>query len=154
MYYVKGFIVNNRTNERWTFQYNPESLSVGRRANYNELTSPGNPYPIIQYTNGSSNDISISVFVRNESSTDLTVSSTDTVRSFGIYLDKLLPERNPGSANFRTNYRPPTCYVYLGAMNLLSFNAVLTDYTVDTDYLTGSLVPISATYKLTFKEVI
>lgn len=149
--YEKGFIVNNRTNEKWEFQYNPESLSVGRSAGYSELTSPGIPYPLIQYTNGASNTVNVTVLTRTEYSGQGSTTTNDA-RSLGYFLDKLLPNVT-GSASSMYN-KPPTCYVFLGASNLMNFNAVLTDYTIDTDIFSDNLVPLNSKYKLTFKVIL
>ena len=142
--YDKGFIINNRTNAKYEFQYNPESVSFGRSANYSESTSPGSPYPMIQYTNGGGNEISVSVYVRTQ--------GRDNPESFNDFLDALLPNKDynitPGSG-----FTPPTCFVYLSPLGHLNFDAVLTGYDFSSDNLSGNLMPLTATYSLKFKEV-
>lgn len=143
--YDKGFIINNRTNEKWEFQYNPESVSFGRSANYSESTSPGSPYPTIQYTNGGSSEISVNAIVRTEG-------REKSPELFNGFLDSLLPNKNT-DATTDSYFVPATCFVYLSPLKHLNFNAVLTGYDFSSDSLSGNLMPLTATYTLKFKEV-
>lgn len=140
-----GYIINNYTNAKWKFEYNPESFSAGRQSNFTELTAPNIPYPVIQFANGSSMEVSISIYIRD--------TTGDKQSKFETFLNGLMP-------TLRTDYftRPqskiPPCYVYLAKSSLLHFNAYLSGFTVDSSHLTEDLKMIEATYKLTFKVVI
>lgn len=140
----KGFVINNRTNVKWDFQYNPESISFSRSAGYTEQTAPGKAYPLIQYTNGESNEISVTVFVRTEGNI--------SPQTFNDFLDSLMPNKTVDYSTYAFLI-PPTCFLYLSPLKHLNFDAVLTGYDFSSDKLMENLLPLYATYNLKFKEV-
>lgn len=60
---IKGVFVDAETGERYRFQYNPQTLEHGRTANYAEVKSPGQQYPLIYFVNGNAKDFDMELFL-------------------------------------------------------------------------------------------
>lgn len=59
---TKGWIKNNETGEKKSFQFNPTTLSYAREASYSEISAPGMAYPDVQFTKGNSRSFSVTLF--------------------------------------------------------------------------------------------
>ena len=49
---TRCYIINDDTNSRMTFQFNPTSIPYSRSANYTDIAAPGMSYPLTQYAGG------------------------------------------------------------------------------------------------------
>ena len=58
----KCYIINNRTNKKLEFQFNPTSVPYSRSAVYTTIDSPGISYPLTQYTGGNIREFPIELF--------------------------------------------------------------------------------------------
>lgn len=59
---TRCYIVNNSSDEKMEFQFNPTSIPYSRGAKYNSIESPGMSYPITQYVGGEVREFTIKLF--------------------------------------------------------------------------------------------
>lgn len=118
---TRCYIINNDTNEKLVFQFNPTSMPYGRSANYTEIKSAGMSYPLTQYTGGNAREFSFDVFYYDRP-------YTGKIKKALKFLEALLPpEKN--TASFK---KPPS---FTLAYGYFVKNYVLTQLNVNDEYL-------------------
>lgn len=59
---TRCYIINDETNERFMFQFNPTSMPYSRSAKYSDIAAPGMSYPLTQYAGGNAREFSFEAF--------------------------------------------------------------------------------------------
>ena len=59
---TRCYIINNDTDKKLTFQFNPTSMPYSRSANYTTVNGAGMSYPLTQYSGGNVREFSFEVF--------------------------------------------------------------------------------------------
>ena len=114
---TKGWVKNNKTGKKLSFQYNPTQFSFGKEANYVSITSPGMSVPLVQYVNGVGRVFEVSLFLYNKPHTGLIPKHVE-------FFDSLLPPEDN-----RTKFtKPPEltfCYAtFIRKCVLQSMNVI------------------------------
>lgn len=134
----KCYFINNDTKKKHVVQYNPESMTYSRSANFTEITSPGMAYPLIQFTGGNTREVSVKLVYQ-----DPTGKKIKKARNFFKAL--LPPEKNKD-----TFTRPPS---FTFAYGYFVKKYVLTDFEVSDDVMSTSGRPTMTTFSLTMKQI-
>ena len=140
---VRCHIINNSTNKKLTFQFNPTSMPYSRSANYSEIVSPGMSYPLTQYTGGSAREFSFDVFYYDVGANRLATGKIKKARKF---LEKLLPPEK----NKKSFKKPPT---FTLAYGYFVKKYVLTGLQVKDDWIDVNGNPIMTTFTLAVRQV-
>ena len=136
---TRCYIIRNDTNERLTFQFNPESIPYGRGANYSTIDSPGMSYPLTQYVGGQVREFSFEVFYYDKPYSG----KINTARKF---LEGLLPpEKNTSSFT-----KPPT---FTFAYGYFVRTLVLTNLEVNDMWLNEDGQPLMTRFTLSVRQV-
>ena len=136
---TKAYIVNNDTNKKFTFQFNPTSVPYERSAKFSQIDSPGMSYPLTQYTGGEAREFTVELFMYDKPYSG----KIDTARKF---LEALLPPEY-NKSGFK---RPPTCTFAYG---YFVKTCVLKKLKVSDDWLNSNGKPIQTTFTLTLRQV-
>ena len=139
---TKGYIINNKTNNKLEFQFNPTRIPYGRSVTYATIESPGMSYPLTQYVGGQVREFSFDLFFYDYVGKNKSGGKINTVRKF---LEALLPpeENKPYT-------KPPT---FTLAYGYFIKTLVLINLDVDDDWLDEDGNPISTTFSLTVRQV-
>lgn len=136
---TRCYIINNDTNKKLTFQFNPTSVPYSRTANFSDIVAPGMSYPLVQYTGGNARDFSFDVFYYDKPYSG----KIDTARRF---LEKLLPpEKNKASFT-----KPPT---FTFAYGYFVKTLVLTGLDVEDTEMDRNGNPVMTTFTLSVRQV-
>lgn len=136
---TRCYIINNSTNSRLTFQFNPETMPYSRSANYTSIDSPGMSYPLTQYVGGSIREFSFEVFYYDKPYSG----KIDNARKF---LEGLLPpEKNTSSFT-----KPPTFTLAYGYFVKVY---VLTNLQINDEWLNSDGNPLMTRFTLTVRQV-
>ena len=136
---TRSYIIRNDTDERETFQFNPESIPYSRGANYTSIESPGMSYPLTQYVGGQAREFSFEVFYYDRPYSG----RIDTARKF---LEGLLPpEKNKSSFK-----KPPT---FTFAYGYFVKKYVLLNLEVNDEWMDEDGQPIMTRFVLTVRQV-
>ena len=136
---TRCYIINNRTNSKLTFQFNPSSVPYGRGANYGTIESPGMSYPLTQYVGGQVREFSFEVFYYDNP-------YSGKINKARKFLEKLLPPEY----NKKGFKKPPT---FTFAYGYFVKTLVLLDLQVNDDWLNEDGQPIMTTFTLTVRQV-
>lgn len=136
---TKCYIINNNTNERLTFQFNPENVPYGRSARYTSIDSPGMSYPLTQYVGGEAREFSFEVFYYDKPYSG----KITTARKF---LEELLPPET----NIASFTKPPT---FTFAYGYFVKTLVLISLDVDDMWLDSNGYPIMTKFTLSVRQV-
>lgn len=136
---TRCYVIRNDTNEKFTFQFNPESVPYSRGANFSTIESPGMSYPLTQYCGGQVREFSFEVFYYDRPYSG----KINTARKF---LESLLPpEKN--TSDFT---KPPTfTFAYGYFVRVL----VLTNLDVVDEWLDQNGQPLMTRFTLTVRQV-
>ena len=144
----KCWIMRTDTKIKWMFQFAPTNLDRGRSVNFTNITSPGMPYPLVQYTSGEAQDFSV----------DLVYNTNYYTKKGGAYvypcdldscitfLDDLVPPYTPQE----WFEEPPVCRFAYGTFNC---KVVVTGYEIKDEVRDTDGRPISATFTLSMRRV-
>lgn len=136
---TRCYVINNDTNKKLTFQFNPTSIPYGRGANYQTIDSPGMSYPLTQYVGGQVREFSFDVFYYDKP-------YSGKINKARKFLEKLLPpEKNKSSFT-----KPPT---FTFAYGYFVRTLVLLHLDVNDDWLDENGQPIMTTFTLTVRQV-
>lgn len=136
---TKAYIINNDTNAKFTFQFNPTKVPYDRSVNYSQIDSPGMSYPLTQYTGGEAREFPVELFMY-----DIPYSGKiDSARKF--LEDLLPPEYNKG--DFK---RPPSITFAYG---YFVKKCVVKKLSVSDDRMDENGRPIQTTFTLTLRQV-
>lgn len=136
---TRCYIINNSTNSRLTFQFNPETMPYSRSANYTSIDSPGMSYPLTQYVGGSIREFSFEVFYYDRPYSG----KIDKARKF---LEGLLPPEK----NKKGFTKPPTFTMAYGYFVKVY---VLTNLQVNDEWINNDGNPIMTRFQLTVRQV-
>ena len=136
---TRCYIINNSTNGKLVFQFNPESMPYSRSANYTSIDSPGMSYPLTQYVGGSVREFSFEVFYFDKPYSG----KIDTARDF---LEALLPPEK----NTKKFKKPPT---FTMAYGYFVRTYVLTDLQVNDEWINSDGNPEITRFTLTVRQV-
>jgi len=136
---TKGWIKNNTTGVKMSFQFNPTTFEYGRGATYVELTAPGLPYPVTAYISGTSTSFSIELVIFDKPYKGLHESTEKFLKAF------LPPEVN--TAKYK---KPPEMTFCYGSFIK---TCVLENMTVRIDLMNSNLKPTYSTFSLQLKQV-
>lgn len=136
---TRCYIINNSSNSKLTFQFNPETMPYSRSANYTSIDSPGMSYPLTQYVGGSIREFSFEVFYYDKPYSG----KIDKARKF---LEGLLPpEKNTSSFT-----KPPTFTLAYGYFVKVY---VLTNLQINDEWLNSDGNPLMTRFTLTVRQV-
>ena len=136
---TRCYVINNSTNKKMNFQFNPESMPYSRGANYTSIESPGMSYPLTQYVGGGVREFSFEVFYYDKPSSG----KIDKARKF---LEKLLPPEK----NTKKFTKPPTFTLAYGYFVKVY---VLTNLQVYDEWINCNGVPEITRFTLTVRQV-
>lgn len=135
---TRCYVINNKTNKKLKFQFNPTSVPYTRGANFNTIESPGMSYPLTQYTGGKVRQFDIELFYYDKPYSG----KITTARKF---LEKLLPpEYN------KSTFTPPT---FTFAYGYFVRTLVLEELEVNDEWLDSKGRPIMTKFKLSVRQV-
>lgn len=136
---TRCYIINNDTNKKMTFQFNPTSMPYSRSANYVDMTSPGRSYPKTQYTSGNAREFSFEVFYYDKP-------CTGKIKEALKFLEELLPpEKNTASFT-----RPPS---FTLAYGYFVKNYVLKQLDVNDEWLDENGNQLMTRFTLSVRQV-
>lgn len=136
---TKGWIKNNDSGKKLSFQYNPSGLDYSRGASYSEISAPGMSYPETQYTKGNASSFSVPLFFYDNPNTGVIKKYLEFFEGF------LPPEENNDSFT-----KPPImtfCYGYFIR------KCVLEDLSVSIVLIDENGEPIQANITLKLRQV-
>ena len=91
---TKGWIKNNKTGRKMSFQFNPTEFAYSRGATYNEIIAPGMPYPLTQYGHGNAREFSVTLFMYDNP-------CSGKISNAEHFLEDFLPDEGNGRKNFK-----------------------------------------------------
>ena len=136
---TRCYVINNDTNAKLVFQFNPTSIPYSRGANYQSIESPGMSYPLTQYVGGQVREFSFEVFYYDRPYSG----RIDEARRF---LESLMPPEE----NVESFTRPPS---FTFAYGYFVKTLVLINLDVKDDWLDENGRPIQTTFTLTVRQV-
>lgn len=136
---TKAYMVNNDTNEKFTFQFNPTTVPYERSAKFSQVESPGMSYPLTQYTGGEVREFNVELFMYDNP-------YSGKIHNARRFLENLLPPEY----NTRLFKRPPTCTFAYG---YFVKRCVLKKLKVSDDRMDSNGRPIQTVFTLTLRQV-
>lgn len=136
---TRCYVINNNTNKRLTFQFNPEQVPYGRGANYTTIDSPGMAYPLSQFVSGQVRDFSFEVFYYDKP-------YSGKIHKARKFLEDFLPPEK----NTKSFTKPPT---FTFAYGYFTRVLVLTNLEVLDEWLDGNGNPLMTRFTLTVRQV-
>lgn len=136
---TKGWIKNNDTGVKKSFQFNPTTLSYSRGVSYTDISAPGMSYPDTQFVGGNARSFSVPLFFFDNPCTGVIEEYMNFIGGF------LTPETNVAGYT-----KPPTmtfCYGYFIR------KCVLEDLNIDIERIDEKGEPIQATFTLQLRQV-
>lgn len=136
---TRSYVINNVTNKKLVFQFNPTTVPYSRSANYTTIESPGMAYPLTQFVSGNVREFSFDLFMYDKPFTG----KINKARKF--LEDFLPPEKNKESFT-----KPPTfTFAYGYFVKIL----VLVNLDVVDNELNVDGQPVMTTFTLTVRQV-
>lgn len=136
---TKAYMVNNDTNEKFTFQFNPTTVPYERSAKFSQVESPGMSYPLTQYTGGEVREFNVELFMYDNP-------YSGKIHNARRFLENLLPPEY----NTSLFKRPPTCTFAYG---YFVKRCVLKKLKVSDDRMDSNGRPIQTVFTLTLRQV-
>ena len=136
---TRSYVINNSTNKKMKFQFNPESMPYSRGANYTSIESPGMSYPLTQYVGGSAREFSFEVFYYDRP-------YSGKINKARKFLEALLPPEK----NKKSFKKPPTFTLAYGYFVKVY---VLTNLQVNDEIMNGDGNPEMTRFTLTVRQV-
>ena len=136
---TRSYIINNSTNKKLVFQYNPTVVPYSRSANYTSIESPGMAYPLTQFVGGNVREFSFSIFMYDKP-------YSGKINKARKFLEALLPpEKNTSKFT-----KPPT---FTFAYGYFVKTLVLISLDVQDDEMNMDGQPVMTTFTLTVRQV-
>lgn len=136
---TKGWIKNNDTGKKMSFQFNPTNLAYSRGATYKEISAPGMAYPATQFVRGNASSFPVTLFFYDNP-------NTGVIKKYLKFFNNFLtPETNNSEYT-----RPPTmtfCFGYFIR------KCVLEDLSVNIELMDEDGEPTQATFTLQLRQV-
>ena len=136
---TRCYVINNSTNKKMNFQFNPESMPYSRGANYTSIESPGMSYPLTQYVGGSAREFSFEVFYYDRP-------YSGKINKARKFLEALLPPEK----NKKSFKKPPTFTLAYGYFVKVY---VLTNLQGNDEIMNGDGNPEMTRFTLTVRQV-
>lgn len=136
---TRCYIINNKTNKKLKFQFNPESIPYSRSANYTTIESPGMSYPLTQYVGGKVREFSFEVFYYDRP-------FSGKIGKARKFLNALLPPEK----NKKKFKKPPT---FTLAYGYFVRTCVLLDLQVNDELINKNGRPEMTRFTLTVRQV-
>ena len=136
---TKAYMVNNDTNEKFSFQFNPTTVPYERSAKFSQVESPGMSYPLTQYTGGEVREFNVELFMYDNP-------YSGKIYNARRFLENLLPPEY----NTSLFKRPPTCTFAYG---YFVKRCVLKKLKVSDDRMDSNGRPIQTVFTLTLRQV-
>ena len=136
---TRCYVINNSTNKKMKFQFNPESMPYSRGANYTSIESPGMSYPLTQYVGGSAREFSFEVFYYDRP-------YSGKINKARKFLEALLPPEK----NKKSFKKPPTFTLAYGYFVKVY---VLANLQVNDEIMNGDGNPEMTRFTLTVRQV-
>ena len=136
---TRCYVINNSTNKKMNFQFNPESMPYSRGANYTSIESPGMSYPLTQYVGGSAREFSFEVFYYDRP-------YSGKINKARKFLEALLPPEK----NKKRFKKPPTFTLAYGYFVKVY---VLTKLQVNDEIMNSDGNPEMTRFTLTVRQV-
>lgn len=136
---TKGWMLNNVTGKKMSFQYNPTNFEYSRGVTYVDISAPGMAYPNTQFVRGNARSFSVPLFLYDNPCTGLI---NDYMLFIGAFLT---PE-----TNVKGYTRPPDmtfCYGYFIR------KCVLEDLNINIEQFDENGNAIQATFTLQLRQV-
>lgn len=136
---TKGWIKNNVTKEKMSFQFNPTNLEYSRGVSYTDISAPGMPYPNTQFVKGNIRSFPVTLFFYDNPQTGI------IKKYIGFLGGFLTPETNVSGYT-----KPPDmtfCYGYFIR------KCVLEDLAINIERIDENGEPIQATMTLQLRQV-
>lgn len=136
---TKGWIKNNVTKEKMSFQFNPTNLTVGRGVTYTDISAPGMAYPNTQFVKGNIRSFPVTLFFYDNPHTGVIKKHLNFLGAF------LTPETNVAGYT-----KPPDmtfCHGYFVR------KCVLEDLNLNVERFDENGEPIQATITLQLRQV-
>ena len=136
---TKGWIKNNDTGEKMSFQFNPTTLSYSRGATYADISAPGIAYPDTQFVKGNVSSFPVTLFFYDNPNTGVIQKYLEFLGGF------ITPEENASDYT-----HPPTmtfCFGYFIR------KCVLEDLSVDIELFDDNGEPTQAIVNLQLRQV-
>lgn len=136
---MKAWLVNNNTKERLTLKYNPEGFKRGRSADYQEINSAGNPYPVLFYSKGNAVTFPLQFIMHDKPCSGL-------YKEYEEFFNSLMPSEDP----FSSYERPPTITFCFGSFLR---KVVLVSWEAEIEEMDSDLNPVNARFSLELRQV-
>lgn len=136
---IKGWIKNNESGQKMSFQFNPEGLTYSRSASYVDISAPGMAYPNTQFVKGNIRSFSTELFLYDNPCTGVISEAED-------FLNELLPPES----NSRSFTQPPDLTFCLG---YFVRKCVLEDFSVYVERFDERGKAIQARFTLQLRQV-
>ena len=136
---TKGWIKNNTTGKKMSFQYNPTNFSYSRGVTYTDISAPGMAYPNTQFVKGNVRSFPITLFFYDNPNTGVIKKYMNFIGGF------LTPETN--SSKYTKPPEMTFCYGYFIR------RCVLEDFNITIDRIDEDGEPIQATFTLQLRQV-
>lgn len=136
---TRCYIINNSTNDKLVFQFNPESIPYSRGANYTSIESPGMSYPLTQYVGGGVREFSFEVFYYDKPCSGKIAKARKKLEAL------LPPEKNKKSFT-----KPPT---FTLAYGYFVKTYVLTNLQVNDEWINRDGNPEITRFTLSVRQV-
>lgn len=136
---TKGWIKNNNTGKKMSFQFNPTNLEFSRGVTYADISAPGMPYPNTQYVKGNARSFPVTLFFYDNPNTGVIKKHISFLGGF------LTPETNVSGYT-----KPPEmtfCYGYFIR------RCVLEDLNIVIERMDEDGEPIQASITLQLRQV-
>lgn len=136
---TRCYIINDDTNSRMNFQFNPTSIPYSRSANYTDIAAPGMSYPLTQYAGGNAREFSFEVFYYDKP-------YSGKINSARRFLESLLPPE----INSNEFSKPPK---FTLAYGYFVKHYVLKQLDVNDEEMNADGQPVITRFTLTVRQV-
>lgn len=137
---TKGWIKNNGTGAKMSFQFNPTEFQHSRGTTYSEIVSPGMPYPLTQFGHGNAREFSVTLFMYDNP-------CTGRISGAENFLSGFLPPESNTKAGYN---KPPDLTICVGKFIK---RCVLTDLSMNIQRTDGGGNPIQCEITISLRQV-
>ena len=152
------YIKLDTSHEVFKFQYVPETFSIKRSASYAENKSPSMGYPHYTFTGGEGSEISIELFINDDTYNKI---SQEEIDKYGMFASKrrqskymatlqFLHELVPSAINTRVDAPPSFIFVY----GVIAYHCVLQDFEYKIERSNSEGIPVMGHITLTMKVIV
>lgn len=136
---VKCWVINNKTNAKFNFQFNPTTFTYARGVEYGDIIAPAMAYPDTQFIRGKAREFTTELYMYDNPYKGL------IVKAMQFFGKLLTPE-----TNVKGYKKPPECtFCY----SYFIRKCVVTNLEITIKRMDESNQPIEAVFKVTFRQV-